>query len=249
MLLLFGCVVGYGYMIEAVIYNALHSYHYDPNFIAWNSFYDSNSGALASNMLALPAAAVAAAMFDLRWRGFAVIIGLFAGIEWLFQRLEIYDHIWWKTIYTSLGLPMYLYLAKWIWRRLLHPVTSLLQSVLLYLVVSAIAGSLHIAPIMLVGVRSYHPGWFSDFAKDTTAMAAIFYLCISVFYVWTAIHHWRHSWLKYALAVIVILLANFALQAAGILQIHAWWDSLYYIALALTMTWISRQLRRQLACT
>jgi hypothetical protein len=238
-LLLFGTAVGYGYWIEAIIYNFLGSYSYDPNLIKWNESYDSNSGALASNAFALPVAATLIAVLGLGWRGTIGFALLFGAIEWLFLHLGIYEHHWWRTPYTMSGLLFYFGTAIWLYPKLTHPIRGWLHKVVLYALNSAIAGSLHIAPIMFFGVRSYHPGWFADVGKDTTAFASAFYLTISLFYLAITLMRWRYAWIKYACAAAVMQAATIALQVTGLLRIHLWWDSLYYPALAVLMTWIT----------
>lgn len=103
-LLLFLAMIGLGYMIEAVIYNFGHSYHYYPKFIKHDAFYDSNMGAIASNALALPAVATFMGTLRKNWGWILFFVILFAGIEWAFLKLNIYFHNWWRMGYTSTGL-------------------------------------------------------------------------------------------------------------------------------------------------
>jgi len=245
-LLLFGTVIGYGYCIETVIYNFLGSYRYDPDLIQWNAYYDSNTGAIASNALSLPVAAVAIAVFGLGWPGIVGAILLFGSIEWLFLHLGIYEHHWWRTVYTMLGLPFYFGLAVWLYPRFARPLHGSLHKLVLYMLTGAIAGSLHIAPIMLFGVRSYHPGWFRELGHDTTAFANVFYLAFSLFYVMITFVRWRHTWIKYACAAAVMLAVTILLRATGLLQSQLWWDGLYYIGLSVLMTRITGALHKEL---
>jgi len=245
-LLLFGVVISYGYCIETVIYNFLSSYRYDPDLIHWNAYYDSNTGAIASNALSLPVAAVAIAVLGLGWRGIIGFTLLFGCIEWLFLKLGIYEHYWWRIGYTMLGLPFYFGAAVWLYPRLARPIRGGLHKLVLYMLTSAIAGSLHIAPIMLFGARSYHPGWFKELGHDTTVFANVLYLSISLFYVMITFIRWRHVWVKYVCAAAVAQTITILLRATGLLKSQLWWDGLYYVVLALLMTWITGALHKQL---
>ncbi len=245
-LLLFGIVIGYGFLIESVIYNFLGSYRYDPNLIAWNDYYDSNTGALASNALALPVAATMIAVFGLGWMGIVGFIILFACIEWLFLHLGLYEQNWWKTVYTMLGLPFYFGTAIWIHARLPHPIRGLLHKLALFALTAACAGTLFVTPIMLFGVRSFTPGWFAEDARDTTSFSDVLFILMSLLYVWLACTNWRHAWLKYAIAAAVMQGSTILLRAAGLLHSHLWWDGLYYVVAAILMTRLSVAFHRAL---
>lgn len=232
-LLLFMIMIGLGYIIEAIIYNFLHSYQYYPKFIKHSSFYDSNLGAIASNAFALPVAATFIATFRKNWFWILAITGIFAGIEWLFLELHIYTHNWWKIGYTALGLPFYFTMAKVLYQKILFPLSGFMHSIILFLITGTLSGDLHIFPIMFFSNRYYEIGWFKNQAQDTTAFAAIFYLSASFFYVWVAKFHWKNKWIKYVLTVFCMFTVNIILQKVGILYSLVWWDPWYYLILSI----------------
>src|SRR4051812_12531846 len=82
-LLLFTTMVGFGYLIEAVIYNFGNSYEYYPKLLKHDSIYDSNMGAIASNALALPVVATFIATLRKNWLCILFFISFLAGVEWL----------------------------------------------------------------------------------------------------------------------------------------------------------------------
>jgi hypothetical protein len=233
-LLLFLSMVGLGYMIEAVIYNFLHCYQYYPKLIKHDPFYDSNMGAIASNALALPVVATFLAVFRKNWKWLIFFIILFAFIEWLFLELGIYSHNWWRTIYTSLGLPVYFTLAKVFYGKLSQPSKGFFHSILLFLIIGPISGTLHIFPIMFFSIRYYETGWFDHLSQDTTAFSAIFYLSASLLYVLLTKTKWP-SWLKYLLTAFSIYTTTFTLKEVNILHSQVWWDTFYYVLLSITL--------------
>ncbi|HEX9063051.1 MAG TPA: hypothetical protein VF941_22995, partial [Clostridia bacterium] len=94
-LLLSLILVQLAYLGETVIYIFFGSYQYYPKLIKYNSYYDSNMGALTSNLLAVPVLAAFIAAFELNWIWILFFTGLLAGIEWLFVSLHIYELHWW----------------------------------------------------------------------------------------------------------------------------------------------------------
>ena len=246
-LLLFLAMVGAGYIIEAVIYNFLGSYQYYPKLIKHDAVYDSNLGAIASNALALPVSATFIATFHMNWLWIALITGIFAGIEWLFLKLDIYSHNWWEIGYTSLGLPFYYLFAKILHKKIKLPLKGMLHSFCLFLIVGTFAGSFHIFPILFFSNRYYELGWFTNQAKDTTAFGAIFYLCASLFYVAIAKFHWMPRWLKYIVTALSMYTAIILLRITGILHSQVWWDTPYYILLSIAALLFAETISKQLA--
>jgi hypothetical protein len=246
-LLLFLSVVGLGFVIEAVIYNFLHSYQYYPKFIKHDPFYDSNMGAIASNAFALPVVATFIAALRKNWIWILFFVVFFAFIEWLFLRLNIYSHNWWRIGFTSMGLPFYFYTAKFLYQKISLPLNGVMHSIVLFLILGPISGDLHISPIMFFESRDYLPGWFEDPAEDTTAFAAIFYLCACLVYVVFAKLKWKIEWLKYVCIAICMWLANFILKKVGILHSYVWWDLWYYIFISMVILKLAIMISKQLS--
>ncbi|MBB6637041.1 hypothetical protein [Cohnella thailandensis] len=228
-LLLFAAMVGFGYLIETVIYIFLDSYRYYPKLIKNDPYYDSNMGAVASNMLTLPAVATFIAYFGLGWRWITGLTVLMVLIEWLFLKLGIYEHHWWKLIYTAAGFPVYFWVGKVLYRQMSRRLRGTLHWLILYLIVSPLSGTLHILPIMLFECRIYQVDWFADPSRDTTAFAAVYYLSISVLHVVAIKLNGRMQWAKYVLIAGFALLITVVLKSTGILKSLTWWDPLYYV--------------------
>ncbi|WP_342429449.1 hypothetical protein [Neobacillus sp. FSL H8-0543] len=234
-LLHFLAMVGLGYIIETVIYNFLFSYQYFPKLIKHNEIYDSNLGAIASNALALPAAATFIATFHKNWLWILSIIGLFAGIEWAFLELHIYKHNWWRTYYTSLGLPFYFAMAKLLYSKISRPIKGLQHTLLLFLIIGPISGSIHIMPILFFSNRSYELGWFDNISRDTTAFGALYYLTASMIYVILAKFINSPNWVKYIVVALLTHSITTTFVKNGILHSQVWWDPWYYVILSIIL--------------
>lgn len=246
-LLLFAAMIGWGYIVETVIYNFLGSYEYYPKLIQYDAFYDSVMGAISSNAFSLPVIATIISAFRLNWIWIILFTGLFVGIEWLFMKLHIYIHHWWRLEYTALGLPGYFALAKVFYRRIIHPLHGFLHTIILYLITGAISGTLHLVTFMFLQNRYYRPGWFADRGHDTVAFFAVYYLCDSLFLVMLAKLSWKRQWPKYVLAAIFFLTVTIILGKLGILQSNVWWDRPYYIALPLLVLLITKSISDRLS--
>ncbi|KRE38725.1 hypothetical protein [Paenibacillus sp. Soil522] len=246
-LLLFFAMIGIGYLIEIVIYIFLGSYQYYPKFIAHDPYYDSNTGAIASNALALPAAATFIAVFRLRWIWLIFITGFFVGIEWIFLNLGIYTHNWWRLEYTALSLPVYFAAAIMLYPLILKPIKGVIHFLLLQLIIGPVTGTLHILPIMFFSNRYYRPGWFESQAHDTTAFSAVYYMCASTLLIVMVKLHWKYGWLKYVLILAGVTVMTIILKAAGILYSFVWWDPFYYVLLPIVVLIIAEAVNKRLS--
>lgn len=232
-LFLYLTMVGYGYIIETTIFNFLGSYDYNPNIIKHNSFYDSELGAFFSNAFSLPVTATLIASFDLNWIWMVFFSVFFVGVEWLFLKLHIYTHNWWRLEYTGLGLPVYFTLAKIFYKWISLPSRGFKHNLMLYLITGSLSASLHILPMLFFLNRYYRPGWFENLGRDSIAFAAIYYLCESLFYCLMVKINWKPKWIKYILTGLFIYTVNQVLIKTGILHSLVPWDQMYYVCLSL----------------
>lgn len=235
------------YMIETIIYIFGNSYMYYPGLLKNSAYYDSNIGALTSNLLVIPTVAIIVAVFQLRWKAIAGLIIVIGMIEWVFVMIEIYKLNWWRIEYTAAGLIFYLPIAPMLYSRLRRSVTGMFHSLLLFLCIAPIMGTLHILPIMLFMNRSYDPGWFSDPSHDTTAFASLYYLVITCVIVVVMKMQRGLVWVNYCgIALFIFLLTN-GLEATEILTIHKWWDPWFYCLFPATVYLLFRPISTRLA--
>jgi hypothetical protein len=228
-LLLLIAAIGFGYIIEGIIYNLLHSYEYYPHLLPNNPTYDSNLGAIASNVFVLPVVAVFVATFQKGWKWILFLSLLIIGIEGGFLKLGIYKHNWWRIEFTFFGLlTVYFPMIKLFNRWLQGKQSGVRHYLLLFLIISPILGTFHILPIMFFTIRSYHLGWYENVYQDTNAFAAIYYICSGLFITTLARLKWLNKWTKCMILIIVLFLISRLLISLGILNIFVWWDPYYY---------------------
>ncbi|MED3562043.1 hypothetical protein [Bacillus xiapuensis] len=246
-LLLLLTMIGLAYIIETIIFNFLGSYDYHPKIIKHFSFYDSEVGAFVSNAFSLPVIATLIAVFHLNWIWKIIFSGLFVGIEWLFLKLHIYEHHWWKLVYTGFGLLGYFSIAKMFYKWIIQPQNRFQHNLLLYLITGSISASAHILPMLFFLNRFYRPGWFENIGRDSIAFAAIFYLCDSLFYCGMVQMNWKFKWALYLVTGLLMFIVNQFLISVGILHSRIWWDQFYYVGLSLMMILLTGIVDRRLS--
>lgn len=89
-------------------------YRYLPGILA-DPQLDNYIGSYISNLLIVPASAVIINAFSLSWIYELGIAAIFTVIDWYFTTIGIYQHMWWKSAYTGLGLVILYQIGRWIW--------------------------------------------------------------------------------------------------------------------------------------
>lgn len=244
-LLLFG-MVGVGYSIEFIIFTLFECYQYFPKIILHDEYFDSNMGAIVSNMIVLPTAATLIGVLKLGWSWIVFFTVLFVGIEKLFIELGIFRHNWWNLGFTMIGLPLYFYSAKIWFPYFMRPMQGKLHFFSLFLISWPILGTFQFLPIAFFNWRSYTTGLFEDPSHDTTYFLVLFCLIIICSLLITERIKWKSTWLKHIVPFAFLFCMLMILQKAGILHSNVWWDKPYCILAAYITLHIINFLSRKL---
>ncbi|ACT04145.1 hypothetical protein [Paenibacillus sp. JDR-2] len=167
------CIAGAVYILELVIFVLLNSYTYKPG-ILHNSFYDSAIGAIVSNGFIVPSTCTLIAVSGIRFRWILLIAAGFMGVEQSFIYLGIFEHHWWKIIYTGIGLTLLPAIGKWLWKKLCQADQPyLFRLVILYIVNVSLQGTIMSGFLLLFHQLGFRPGWFENPARDNLAFATL----------------------------------------------------------------------------
>ncbi|MBP2642733.1 MAG: hypothetical protein H6Q67_620 [Firmicutes bacterium] len=101
---------------EIVVLILLDAYRYLPGILT-DPRLDNYLGSYISNVLIVPAFAVVINAFTLSRSYILGIAVIFAGIDWYFTMLGIYQHFWWKSAYTGIGISILYEISRRIWTR------------------------------------------------------------------------------------------------------------------------------------
>jgi len=191
---------------------------------------DNLLGSICSNDFIVPAVAVAAAAFRLRVGWLLLLSVLFMAVEWLFLRLDLYGHFWWKTVYTGIGIFLLLLAGKWIWGVIQRGATTVpFLFFYVFFVFLFVYGSCHIVQAHLLDVHDIRTGWFPDPLRDHIAVEELIETFAAVI---AAVAYFVRTPGK--VAVLTLLLAlDAALLARKIIQVDNAEELLFYVLLQL----------------
>ncbi|AZB42505.1 hypothetical protein CEF21_09520 [Bacillus sp. FJAT-42376] len=228
---------GLSYLFELIVYVVYDCYLYKPNVFD-DQFTDSTFGSIFSQGLSVPAAAAFAAIYHLGIKAILLFSLLFSVIEIWFLQLNIYEHIWWRTPYTFIFIPVIFYLSKYWYARLKteQPFTQVFTHYICMITISITITWLLFAihPSIV-----FQTGLFGESSRDHTFTNAMYSIFISVFYTAIAFIRpfiWRGLLFTVILLTDTVLYKNHILfiqhdhEAASIVMIH-----LFFIGTALLL--------------
>ncbi len=239
-------IIGIAYMLEYVVKVLFDSYDYYPDLLKYR-YYDDLFGANASQAFAVPAAALWIAVFRLGFGWILFFTGLFAGIEEFFLYIHIYEHHWWRTGYTVVGVMIYFLICKkWL---------SLLQTdghfALRFFTVSSatlsLLGSLFFYSFLLFGTHEYHMGWFENKGRDSLAFTLPVFFLLSILFA--ALSANKAGWAVKIAVCFGILGFDWILWKGGILQIYKPWAILIFPTAYIASLWMTTWFHQTLAAS
>lgn len=177
-------IAGIIHPFEIVVLILTEAYQYSPGILA-DIRLDNYLGSYVSNLLIVPASAVAINAFSLSWVYIAGIAVIFMGIDWHFVTLGIYQHFWWKSAYTGIGLIILYGISRKIWSGLQEkrrcPIFNL---IIIYLTYASIhnlivflankGGELFVFQLPLAGdPEKFHQGFFYIYLLITSVIITL----------------------------------------------------------------------------
>jgi hypothetical protein len=114
---------------EVVVLVVFKAYRYLPGIMP-DPMLENFLGAYVSNFIIIPATAVTINAFSLSWSYSLSMAIIFSVLDWYFTKIGIYQHFWWKSVYTGLGLIILYAISKRLWSGLQEKSPSLIFRVI-----------------------------------------------------------------------------------------------------------------------
>lgn len=176
---------------------------------------DNVLGAFISDFLIVPASAVFIQAFSLSWGPTLCIATVFTGIDWFFMALGIFQHFWWKSIYTGIGLIILYAISGWLWTGLKERHHSLpFRLLIIHLTYFAIQSLLFFA-VNRGGQLFFLYVSFLDFMPEPRVIPmSVYQLIISITVV--VCIGLKMPWRYRVLGIGVIVALNWAIEYFGV---------------------------------
>jgi hypothetical protein len=166
-------ISGLAYVFEFLIFILGGSYEYDPAILS-NQYNDSVLGSISSQAFSVPISLTVIAVKRLKFGWILLIIAFFYFIESWFVSVGIYEHFWWKSIYTSIFLLLGAYLSKKWWKRMAEPGLEKLHFITLYFSLSVLTLSISWILSPLLDLYRIPLSLFSDEMRNSITGNSIY---------------------------------------------------------------------------
>ncbi|TLS49048.1 hypothetical protein FE782_27630 [Paenibacillus antri] len=223
------------YFLEFFTFVLYGSYRYFPHLVG-KPYYDNTFGAVISNLIAVPVAAVYVAVYRLGARWWILLALGFGGIEWLFRWLEVYNLHWWKIPYTIAALIFFFWLSR-LWLEKVRQGASPYVFLTLHMFAWSAIGTFAFV-LAVAGVRAFHTGVFEDPYRDDIFMSAIYGFAKATLLAAVVYRTRSLGWC--AVALLLIFAANAAMMRFDTLRVYLplWQYWLIYVPSMVAVLWL-----------
>ncbi|NPV89692.1 MAG: hypothetical protein HPY50_02805 [Firmicutes bacterium] len=208
-LALYLTISGMAFCYEMIIYAYFKSYKYFPMLIPQSPPDDSIAGNLFSQF-SVSATALLIAVFDLRYYWFIILAATYGVIEELFIKLGIFQHNWYQTWMTVVGLLLFFGITKKIYKESSKHIRRFLR----YLYIFFGLVTLHEHSIVwvqrLIGVRVFSETFLPEKEQSLVVLAAINLLLLGVIIMTIYFSNIKWSW---RIPVIFVIYVAFLIAA------------------------------------
>ncbi|MGE4485241.1 MAG: hypothetical protein AB7C97_09050, partial [Oscillospiraceae bacterium] len=169
----------------------------------------------------IAATSALAIVYDLSFGWTVLFAAVYYLIDILFVKLGIYEHFWYRSIYTLIGFIPLFTLIKFYYKAFVSSAKYILHYFALYSGVFAITGNTIILPMKLLKIQIFNVNFFGQLSKDHTAFWIIygFVLINILIYVYR-----KHpNWIWKAIAFLVLFIIQFVLYQSGVILFKEGW--------------------------
>ena len=217
---LYCTIAGIIFTYEATILCFLKSYNYHPLLLQKNTMDDALAGNLFSQFL-VSSTAILIAVVKLREVWYFLFAIIYVLIEELFLKLGIYEHYWYETWMTFVGLILMFWLVNIIYTSSLINIGPMLKRVYIFfglytLHMPIIFWVFKISGIIEPNMNLLRDQWHS---YAFIALANLFFLSISCIIIYFTLSKWM---LKIG-AISILYLVLYMVDQTGILRVKEGW--------------------------
>ena len=165
---------------EVFILFIIPGYRYIPHMLP-NIWFDNVAGAIVSDLFVLPTAGVVINAFSFSWGSIIGFSAVFAGIDYLFVHLDIYEHYWWNSLYTSIVFITLIAISKWIWKRVKQDDQPLLfKLAMVYLIISSILTVISFFSNEILNLYQFQIGWLQEPMREHLLVSSTYLYLVSI---------------------------------------------------------------------
>jgi len=212
-------LLGFLFFGESILTAVLRAYTYHPGLFS-DPILDAVFGNYFSQ-ISIASTAVLICVFDLSYIWFFAAALIYYFIDKLFVGLGIYEHFWYKSVYTPIiFVPLFWFIKRW-YRKVSDRMEYAVYYFTLFFSVFAATSLTIILILRLLGVQFFHGNFFANPSLDHTE-TGILYQIVQINYL-MFLSELKWGWVKKAAAFSVFFVLQYLLNKSGIVYIAPGW--------------------------
>ena len=210
---------GFALAIEANLVLIFNAYSYYPKIVD-DLFQDAVLGNLFSQVSIATTSALLI-VYELSYGWYFVFAAIYYLIEELFLKLGIYQHFWYKSVYTFAGLIILFWVVKKWNNRLITSPKYTLHYITLFLGACAATLETIILPLKLSKTQIFQINFYGNLSKNHTTTSLFYvFLLISIL---IAVYKWRINWIFKGIVFIILFFIQYFLYTSNVIYFKDGW--------------------------
>lgn len=178
----FFSIIGFSFVLEAILVLRLNAYSYYPKIFR-DSYLDIIFGNYFSQ-ISLSATSLLLAVYDASSIWYLISSSIYFLVEELFIKLGIYEHFWYKSIYTFIGFIPFSFIAKKWYEKARKQSNRFINYVSLYFSVASFSTFTIFLIQRLFGIQLLHSNiFFTDINRNNTSSGFVYQFIVLNFLI------------------------------------------------------------------
>jgi hypothetical protein len=220
--------IGFSFVLEAITVLGFNAYTYYPKIVP-DLFLDAVFGNYFSQ-ISVSSTALWLATYNLSLIWNCIFAFIYFLIDVLFVRLGIYEHFWYRSIYTFFGFIIFSWLIKKWHDKAKNSTNWFINYTSLYFSIAAITTFTVFLSQRLLGIQLLRGHLFADIAKDNTTTSFIYQFIVINFLI--ILYKLKLHWVVNTLVWAGLFIVQYLVYRAGYIYIH---KGLFFIASSLDL--------------
>ena len=208
-------IIGFTFILEAILVIGFNAYTYHPKIVS-DKYLDAVFGNYFSQ-ISIASTALLIAVYNLPYIWYLIFSCIYFLIEELFVKLSIFEHFWYKSVYTLFGfIPFFWFINKW-YAKAKNSTDRITNYISLFLSIFAINSLTIILSQRLLGIQIFKGKIFPEWSKDHTTTGLVYqFFQINLLII---IYKAKLPWVVKTLAFIGLFIGQYILYSTGFIYI------------------------------
>ncbi|MDG5786071.1 hypothetical protein QA612_01115 [Evansella sp. AB-P1] len=179
---LFLALTGLNYIFEFWVLIIGRAYTYKPKMLK-TKYFDNVFGSNVSQLFVVPTTGLFLTIFQLKYRWFLLFAILLTLIEKLFLKNKIFRLHWWKTYFTTIGVPFFYFLGKQFGKLLIEKKNRFIEIFTVFLAIFVSYTTLNFYHVALLKTCLFNIRVFKNLYRSHVAFATLYGALCSIFFI------------------------------------------------------------------